>query len=239
MTTTTELGITHLEEGQAQKEAAVNAALDTLDNVLTETLSIAMGDADQSITDPNYLRWVATGTLTADRNVTVPTAKGWHIAESQCTGGDVTFTTAAGTGVTLQPAERVMVYVDGTNVISVAGLGSDGYPYDQGVFISSKPADGSTLLLLPMTRAVEFPASLTGSYAVAGTGPADGAVSLSLRKNGVQFGTVDFALSATTATFTAASLASFVPGDVLSIVAPSPQDSAFADIGVNLKGSRF
>lgn len=243
MTTTNELELTHLATSQEEQPAAVNAALDTLDSALAGTLPIALADADYSLDTANdehlWLCWRASGTLTADRTVTVPLNKGLHIAENSTDGGfNVLYKTSTGTGVSVQPAERVLVYVDGTNVIEIAGLGADGYPYDQAFFVGGKPGDGSYVLRVPMVRAAEFPIDLDGSYAIAATAPAAQAV-FSIRKNGVEFATATFAAASSTATFSAASVASFSPGDVLSVVAPSPQDANLYDVGFSIKGTRF
>lgn len=104
-------------------------------------------------------------------------------------------------------------------------------------FYPGKPADGATVIRVPVGRAFTFPVSMTdsrGSSGSAATAQAD----FDLRKNGVSFGTMSFAASANTATFTAASATSFAAGDLLEIVAPATQDNTLADVGFYLKGDR-
>ena len=60
-----------------------------------------------------------------------------------------------------------------------------------------------------------------------------------LKKNGVDFGTMQFAASANLATFTGTSDTDFAPGDVLTVIAPNPADSTLADIGFSLAGLRL
>jgi hypothetical protein len=84
-----------------------------------------------------------------------------------------------------------------------------------------------------VARAFSIPSGGTLSQGSAGKA-AGSAYSFSLNKNGVSFGTVNFAASATTATFTVASATSFAAGDVISIVAAASPDVSIADIAITL-----
>jgi hypothetical protein len=59
---------------------------------------------------------------------------------------------------------------------------------------------------------------------------------ISLRKNGVEFATVTFAIGATSGTFALATQTDFAPGDVLDFVAASVVDTTLSDLGIALKG---
>jgi hypothetical protein len=88
----------------------------------------------------------------------------------------------------------------------------------------------------PFPRAVIFPASLTLSRGVCGTAPSS-QTDFDILKNGVRFGTMRFAASATSATLISASGASFAAGDILTVVAPAALNG-LADLGFALAGTR-
>jgi hypothetical protein len=81
-----------------------------------------------------------------------------------------------------------------------------------------------------------FPAGLTGSYGTAGTA-ATAAASFAVDKNGSAVGTMDFAASATSATFTMSTATSFAAGDVLTIIAPATADATLANLAWSLTGT--
>jgi hypothetical protein len=110
-------------------------------------------------------------------------------------------------------------------------------PFDISLFAPGLPTAGATILRFVFTRAVTLPISLTGSKAGCGSA-STGAKAFTLNKNGSSIGTVNIAGSATTATFTFSAGVSFAAGDILSIVAPTPQDATLADFFVTLLGTR-
>jgi hypothetical protein len=83
---------------------------------------------------------------------------------------------------------------------------------------------------------VTLPAGLAGSYGTAGTA-ATAAASFSVAKNGTGVGTMDFAASATSATFSMAAATDFGGGDVLTIVAPASPDATLANLAWTLTGT--
>lgn len=107
--------------------------------------------------------------------------------------------------------------------------------YDIAVSVSGKPGAGAIVGRLVAPRAFALPASLTGSVAKADVA-ATGSSTFSIKKNGSEVATLNFAASGTTATFTNASEDSFSAGDVLTIVAPGSQDATLADLGIVLRG---
>lgn len=126
---------------------------------------------------------------------------------------------ASSVGVTVDEiAERTRVYL----------------PIEIAMFVAGKPLDSELLFRYKTSRAFRIPASATGSLAEAAVASAASVV-FSLQKNGVGFGTVTFATSATGA-YTVAANTDFVVGDVLSLVAPVTADTALSDIGFTLKG---
>lgn len=108
--------------------------------------------------------------------------------------------------------------------------------FDFGTFLAGPLQDGELLVRLIMTQSVTFPANLPGSYGSAITASASN-VSLDIEKNNTSMGSIDFNTS-DTATFTAGSDIVLVPGDILSVIAPSPADSTLADVSFTLTGTR-
>lgn len=109
--------------------------------------------------------------------------------------------------------------------------------YDLAVQDSGRPSTGETLLSFLFTRAVTFPAGLTLSRAKSVVAATASSV-FSIQKNGVQFGTMTFAISATTATFAAASQTDFAAGDTITVVAPNPRDNTLSGVYGTLAGTR-
>lgn len=110
-------------------------------------------------------------------------------------------------------------------------------PFDPSLFVPGLPAAGATLLRFVFTRAVTFPISLTGSFAGCGVA-STGSKSFTLNKNGSSIGSVNIAAAATVATFTFSAGVSFAAGDILTVVAPTPQDATLADFFMTLLGTR-
>ena len=66
-----------------------------------------------------------------------------------------------------------------------------------------------------------------------------GMAKMLLKKNGVEFATITFAIAGTVATFTAASATTLNPGDYITLVAPGSADATLADIGFTFKVSNL
>jgi hypothetical protein len=75
------------------------------------------------------------------------------------------------------------------------------------------------------------------SYAVASVA-ATASTTYTLKKNGVAFATAVFAIAGTVGTWTQASDATFVPGDLLEIDGPATADATLANVGITLVGYR-
>jgi hypothetical protein len=105
------------------------------------------------------------------------------------------------------------------------------------LYASNTLVGGEALIKHVFTRSITFPTGMTGSRLHAGTAAAASNV-FSLRKNGVQFGTITVAASGTTGTFAAASGASFVAGDLIEVVAPATADTTLANVSIALYGTK-
>jgi 1-aminocyclopropane-1-carboxylate deaminase/D-cysteine desulfhydrase-like pyridoxal-dependent ACC family enzyme len=109
-------------------------------------------------------------------------------------------------------------------------------PYDIYVFVQGKPTDAELVCRAVAAKAFTIPAGGTGSQATSRVASAASKV-FDLLKNGVSFGSVTFATSAT-GTYTIGSSTSFAIGDVLTITAPATADSTLEDVSLTLAGTR-
>ena len=108
-------------------------------------------------------------------------------------------------------------------------------PYDFSFTIVGTLVSGEKLQMA-IVRGATLPAGLAGSVAVAKTA-ASATTTLNILKNGTQVGTIVFAATNTTGTFTMATATTFANGDVLEIDVPSPADTTLADLAITLQGT--
>lgn len=106
----------------------------------------------------------------------------------------------------------------GTCCISAADL-IPASTYDVGMNYLSVPAASSVFLTFAAVRAFTLPSGFTGSVAET-TNEATSMVALTIQKNGTSIGTITFAGSASSGSFSGEG-ASFVAGDLLEIASPS------------------
>ena len=193
------------------------------------------------------------GTVTLSNTGVTSAVAGTNIAVSSGTGAvtfSVTGTVASSTKAT-NIAGGLVGYlpyqsaVDATTFLTpgvtgfvLASGGTSAAPtwraeiYDLALSITGKPTASAIVLSFTTVRAFSLPSSFTSSVAVAGTA-ATGSTVFTISKNGSSIGTITFAISGTTGTFSGAG-GSFTSGDLLQVTAPSSQDTTLADIGITL-----
>lgn len=110
--------ITNLNLGTALEQAIVGRA--NADFTADSDLTITLTDTNTSQVARHYILNVTSGvTLTATRNLIVPTINKPYIVENNTTGGQsIVVKTVAGSGVTVPNGKTVMVYANSTNVVS-------------------------------------------------------------------------------------------------------------------------
>lgn len=118
--------------------------------------------------------------------------------------------------------------------ISAALVGATA-PYRVGFFFTTTPTASEVLLVHVVTDAFTVPIGLSGTRVSVGTNPAASFI-LSVRKNGVEFGTVTISTGGV-ATLAAASATSFAAGDLLSVLGPAVADTTIANVAVTLRGT--
>lgn len=109
---------TNTNLGTALEEAIVGRA--TANFTSDANLTLTLTDTNATQVARNYILNVTSSvSLTATRNLIVPTIDKPYIIENNTTGGQsIVVKTSAGTGVTVPNGKDMMVYVDGTNVVA-------------------------------------------------------------------------------------------------------------------------
>lgn len=120
------LSITHVAAAQNQKEVTINDAVDALDNAMNRALSLAMADADLTLTATQANRnglIVLTGTLTASRILTLPANQRRLAIRNATSGGQEVRAKYAGSGaeVIIVPGATVLVQGNGSDLFGVGG----------------------------------------------------------------------------------------------------------------------
>ena len=109
---------TNVNLGTALEEAIVGRAAATFPS--DGDLTIALTNTNATQVARHYILNVISGvSLTATRNLIVPSIDKPYIIENNTTGGQsITVKTTAGTGVTIPNGRRTMVYADSVNVVA-------------------------------------------------------------------------------------------------------------------------
>ena len=108
---------TNLNLGTAIEEAITGRA--AADFPTDADLTLGYTDSNAAQTFRNLiLNVTSTGSLTATRNLIVPTIEKQYLIENNTSGGQsIVVKTSAGTGVTVPNGRKMHVYADGTNVV--------------------------------------------------------------------------------------------------------------------------
>jgi hypothetical protein len=139
---------------------------------------------------------------------------------------DIDGTLAANSDTRVPSQKAVKTYLD-----------TKAQPYDLLMFVPGTLTGSQVLTRIVVARAVTLPANLSGSYASAITA-ATGATSLSLRRNGISIGSIEFAAGANTATFSFAAAVTVAAGDFLSLHNQTTADPTLANVSVTLVATR-
>jgi hypothetical protein len=244
MATTTNLQITLIEQSQSQKEVTANEAFIVIDKAIAGRLALTSTGGTTTLTDAQAANAVldVTGALTSDATVVVPARSHIFTVRNDTSGAQaLTVKTASGTGITVPAGAVQTLYCDGTNVYMVGAAAAPPVttaPYDIGMFFPGKPADGALLFRVPLAREVTFADNFAGSQAKSLTASSVTAV-FNVQRNGTTIGTITFSASAV-GVFATTGTASevFAAGDILSVIAPTPQDVTLANIGITFSGTR-
>lgn len=168
------------------------------------------------------------GTLTFAASGTVPTVSFSTAVDLEV--GDVVTITAP------TPQDATLADI-GFNFLGSRASGGTGLePFDLGIYLPGKPLDGATILRFNAVRSFILQSGLTGSLATADDA-SSATADFDITLNGSPIGSISFATD-DAGTFTFADDVIVEPGDILAIVAPSPQDATLANIAINILGAR-
>jgi hypothetical protein len=235
--TTPILSIAEVSQSQSNKEVTINEAIRALEEAMQATRTAAIVAATTLTTAQftDFFRHVFTGTFGAT-TVTVPnTQRLFYVLNN--TNGNLTIRAGSfAVTVVIEPGQGRLLHCDGSDEITeVGGSSAGGNDHLVSLFLAGAGVDESKDLTYIFTRAVDFPLNLTdsrGHAATVHTGSFD--VTITLKKNGVAFGSVEFFTSISTAHF-AGSATSFAAGDRLTFSCPAAFET-LAGIAITLVG---
>jgi len=127
-TYTSELRIEKIGTGEQTGTwgTTTNTQYNLYESAISGTAAVTHDDsADYSLTTNNgtddearHAILIVGGTLTAARNIVVPTSSKWYFVYNNTSGGFAfTVKTTAGTGISVPSGARMLVHCDGTNVV--------------------------------------------------------------------------------------------------------------------------
>lgn len=241
MTGTTRLSLPYVVSGQAQGEVPHNDALDKLDARIDATLTVDLsaGNGTASLAAIQQAAVIVGSGATVARNLTLDPFKGYRWIRN--TGTAVVSVKVGSTTIDLPGGALAMFSGDGTtNGLAQIGPTFRNIAFDAidvASFMPGQPGDNAKVIAIVFARAVSFPINFAGSYLKAGAAATADSV-YTVKKNGSSIGTITVAASGTTGTFSVASAQSFAAGDVLNIIAPTPQDGTLADVSLTIVGTR-
>ena len=226
-----------LTSNQASKEVTANALFDASS---PSTLWGRRASTSSGLTWGYYGGWfngqIANGTLTLAPSAT-------NYVQADAITGAVTVNTTGFVSAmiplytVLTNAVTVASYTDQRSYAPASLLAPGTQPYDLLMFFPGAPAANQVMGRVLVPRTITLPANLAGSYGSAITS-ATAACALTLAKNGVPIGAVNFAAGASQATFDFASAVSFAAGSVLTLTNQATADATLANVSLTLAASR-
>ena len=163
--------ITNTNLGTALEQAVIGYGNPDYTSDANLTISITNSNASQAARCLVLNVTSAFGSLTATRELIVPTAQKQYIVQNNTTGGQsITVKTSAGTGITVPTGRKAHLYVDGTNVIQmfdfvdINGGAIDGTP------IGAASASTGSFTTMSLSTALPVLSGGTGVTTSTGTG---------------------------------------------------------------------
>jgi hypothetical protein len=163
--------ITNTNLGTALEQAVVGYGNPDYTSDANLTISITNSNAAQAARALVLNVTSTFGSLTATRELIVPTTQKQYIVQNNTTGGQsITVKTSAGTGITVPTGRKAHLYVDGTNVIQmfdfvdINGGAIDGTP------IGAASASTGSFTTMSLSTALPVLSGGTGVTTSTGTG---------------------------------------------------------------------
>jgi microcystin-dependent protein len=145
--------------GTAIEEAIVGYGAVQFTNDANLTISLSNSNASQ-LARNFFLYMTSTVTLTAQRDLIVPTIEKTYTVHNNTTGGQaIRVKTTAGTGIVVPSGKKMVLYVDGTNVV------------EQVDYITTLAVDTLSITnILPVSSGGTGLGSLTANHVILGNG---------------------------------------------------------------------
>lgn len=241
------LAIPQIEENQDNKHITANTAIALLEAAEEDQyVNAAVGAGADTLSEAEasqYILYKLSG-LTGNQNLVFPdTINGQNVKRKFIVwNADATDTltvkgTAAGTTVAVPPGGVVWIAQTTADMKALTPLYTGTTPYDIGVFLPGQPDDGATVWAFKATRAFTMADDFAGSVYDNASNPASTAV-FNVNLNGSGIGTISVNTSGVATFSTTGGAVSIAVGDVLELIAPSPQDGTLSDIAITFLGSR-
>lgn len=235
--------------------AIMNAPLNSLDKAFSYTKNVMLA-CDGDITFLNgTLTWSGTiriAYLNLDGDTITNTITAGNIGIAVGQFAYVNLHATNGTAVTISVATvtgnaTCNFGADNRLVLAYRGSGGEAYCVSLRPSITQKhevfgnyvgqPAASEEILRYPCAQILRFDTSFSGSQGSVRVAPSDGAQTYLIKKDNVQIGHMQFANGQNTATFSGEAGA-FAAGEILTVIAPNPQDSTLEDVGFVIFGDK-
>lgn len=242
-----------IETNQASQEVPVNDSVTYIEQATNRLVELDFTSGNVTITQDQLQRnfYIKATNLTANRTLNIPlevTPSGGSpvstnrnllinntSAYTLTIQGIDSGASPSGDSVDISPGLAVNVYCDGVDIIKI-GESINLTSTSIAAFRPSTMEDDELILRYIFTQSVTLPANLVGSYVTSGVA-ATAETIITVKKNGSSFGTLTFAISGTSATFST-TLTSFVAGDYLDIAGPATADTTLADVAFSFYGTK-
>lgn len=110
--------------------------------------------------------------------------------------------------------------------------------YTFGFFFNAPATTSEVLFRHIVGSAFSLPSNLAGAFWSNIEGPPVGTFVLTILKNGINVGTITVSSTGSVTASTGGTSLSFVPGDVIKIVAPTTTDAAASNMAFTFKGTK-
>ena len=155
--------------GIVLEEAMVGFASVQFTNDANLTLTLSNSNASQT-SRKYYLRTTSTVTLSAQRDLIVPTIQKTYVVQNSTTGGQsIRVKTVSGTGIVVPNGRRALLYVDGVNVVEQVDYFSSltvDSPSFTGIPTAPTAAPGTSTTQIATTAFVTTVAGSLGTMAI-------------------------------------------------------------------------
>ena len=199
-------------------------------NLTSSNLSSTAGITGSQLSSPLDLSQNVTlgGTTTNSGTISGGTVSGATLSGTTTNSGTIS-------GGTVNPSTITssgLITANGGLNITTSGPFT-GLPYDIAGGISGPIAGSQYVLYFDAVREVNIPADFAGSLASVLTAFTD-AATYTIYHNGTSVGTISFAASGTSGTFSTSSAFTLAIGDSLTIQAPSTADATAANLAITI-----